>query len=247
MATSVWRGLVAATVLAAAGCASGGDDRRALHVFAAASLTDAFGEIEEAFEADHPDVDVVLNLGGSSSLREQILAGAPAAVFASADAASMDALVDAGEIAGTPEPFATNELELAVPGENRAGVSSLTDLARDDLLVGLCAEPVPCGDLARRVLHAAGVIPALDTEEPDARSLLTKLAEGELDVGLVYRTDVLAAGSDVRGIELPDDLSVSTAYPIATLTDDGAARDFVGFVLGDDGQGILDRFGFGAP
>ena len=223
---------VAIVLLLFAAC--GTDDEAALDVFAASSLTDAFAEIEAAFEAEH-DVDVVLNLGASSALREQILAGAPADVFASANQSNIDA------VAGESEVFATNRLQIVVPAANPGDVDGIDDLARDELLVGLCAVEVPCGELAQEALDDASVNASVDTEEPDVRSLLAKVAAGELDVGIVYRTDVLAAGGDVRGI----DLDVAATYPIAALTADGDA--FVDFVLGDEGQAILAEHGFGPP
>jgi molybdate transport system substrate-binding protein len=218
-------------------------------VFAAASLTDALDELATAFEASHPGVTVELNLAGSSSLREQILGGAPADVFVSADVAHMEALVEA-EAATAPKDVAVNRLEVAVPAGNAAGVRGLADLADPDLLIGLCAEEVPCGQFAREVLSAAGVVPAPDTNEPDVRALLTKIQTGELDAGIVYRTDVLAAGDAVEGIEIPADENVLARYPAATLTEadnPGGGAAFVAFLLSDEGQEILVSHGFTRP
>lgn len=218
-------------------------------VFAAASLTDAFTAIAEGFEARHGEVTVALNFAGSSSLREQVLAGAPADVFASADAADMDALVSEG-LVDEPRDFATNHLAIAVPAGNPGGVDGLDDFADDDLLIGLCAERVPCGSLARRALDRAGVDPAPDTDEPDVRALLTKIEAGELDAGLVYVTDVIAAGPEVLGIELPPEHDVVAAYPIAVV--DGSQRHdaavaFAAYVLAPEGQEVLAELGFGGP
>lgn len=232
--------------VALAGC--GDDDTGSIRVFAAASLTDAFAEVAEAFEAANPGASVELAFAGSSSLREQILDGAPADVFASASESDMDQLVAAGEV-DAPEVFATNRLQIVVPAGNPAGVTGLDDLADRRLLVGLCAVAVPCGELARRALAAAGVSPSPDTDEPDARALLTKVAAGELDVGLVYVTDVRSAGDRVDGIGIPGGLG-ATAYPIGAVTgagNPGLASAFVDFVLSDDGQAILAGHGFGRP
>jgi molybdate transport system substrate-binding protein len=218
-----------------------------VRVFAAASLTDTFAAIEAAFEDAEPGVDVELNFAGSSTLREQILGGAPADVFASADEPDMDRVVAAGAVAGQPEVFARNRMEIAVPVENPGGVNGLADLAEPDLLVGLCAVGVPCGDLARRVFAAAGIDPAVDTEEPDVRALLTKVAAGELDAGLVYVTDVLAAAGQVEGIDVPAGADIDTAYPIAVLDEApnaAGAQAFVDFVLSDAVRRILDDDGF---
>jgi molybdate transport system substrate-binding protein len=181
----------------------------------------------------------VLSFAGSSSLRAQILDGAPADVFASASSTDMDAVTDRSEV------FATNTLQVVVPADNPGDVAGLADLADPGLLVGLCAPQVPCGRLSRAALAAAGVEVAPDTEEPDVRSLLTKVAAGELDAGVVYRTDVLAAGEAVRGIDLPIGIDATAEYPIAALDPRGDA--FVAFVLGDEGRAILAAHGFGPP
>ena len=218
-------------------------------VFAATSLTDAFTELGTSFESDNPDVAVAFNFGASSALREQILAGAPADVFASANTSNMDEVVDGGA-ASDPQDFVTNLLEIAVPAGNEAGITGLDDFANPDLLIGLCAEEVPCGEFGRDALATAGVTPSIDTNEPDVRSLLTKVEAGDLDAGIVYVTDVMAAGDAVEGIDIPADDNVVATYPIAALTD-AASRDvadaFVEFVLSDEGRDILQSYGFDAP
>ncbi|MDX1566368.1 MAG: molybdate ABC transporter substrate-binding protein [Longimicrobiales bacterium] len=237
--------------------ADGGDaDRgtagpfRGVRVSAAASLTDAFREVESAFEEAHPQVDVMLNLGGTSALRVQILEGAPVDVFASASTAQMERVVTAGEAAGDPVVFARNRLQIAVPEGNPAGVEGLEDFGDPDLVIGLCAESVPCGELARRTLRRAGVTPAVDTHEPDVRALLTKIELGELDAGIVYATDVAAAEGAVEGIPIPPEVNVRAEYPIAVLArspNPDLASAFVDFVLSDAGQTILADHGFGGP
>lgn len=219
-------------------------------VSVASSLTEAFTEMETAFESANPKIDVVLNIGGSSALREQILAGAPADVFASANTSNMGLVVDAGDVAGEPAIFARNRLEIAVPVGNPGSVLGLADFARDGLLIGLCSESVPCGDYGRQVLQNAGVIPAVDTEEPNVRALLTKIEVGELDAGIVYETDVASTDGGVDGVEIPDGDNVHADYPIAVLAEapnaDGAAA-FVGFVLSEEGRAILADHGFVLP
>ncbi|HEU4894353.1 MAG TPA: molybdate ABC transporter substrate-binding protein [Acidimicrobiia bacterium] len=227
---------------------SGAEDE-ALVVSAAASLQDAFTEIAATFEEQRPGIEVLLNFAGSSTLREQILEGSPADVFASANISNMDAVVEAGETDGQPTTFASNRLQIAVPAGNPAGVASLSDFADESLLIGLCAEGVPCGDFARESLALAGVQPAVDTNEPDVRALLTKVGEGELDAGITYVTDVVASG-EVEGIEIPDELNVVAEYPIATLTSGSnpdAAQAFVDLVLSETGQEILRDHGFASP
>lgn len=242
--------LIVLVVLLVALAACGSDDPEGeLLVSSAASLTDAFAEVETAFEAANPNVDVILNLGGSSSLREQILGGAPADVFASANTTNMDQVVDGGEADG-PEIFVRNLLQIAVPAGNPAGISGLEDFANDALLIGLCAQDVPCGDFARTVLENAGVTAAIDTNEPDVRALLTKIELGELDAGITYVTDVASTGGAVEGVDIPDDVNVTAEYPIAALANapnpDSAAA-FVAFVLSDEGQAILNSYGFSSP
>lgn len=247
--------LLALAAAVAGGCGGGaaGADGELL-VFAAASLTDAFSDVGEAFAEANPGTEVQLNTGASSSLRVQVLDGAPADVFAPADPSHLDPLRRAGQLEGDGEVFARNRLQLVVPAGNPGRVAGLADLAQDDLLVGLCAEGVPCGDLARAALAAAGVTAAVDTAEPDVRSLLSKVEAGELDVGVVYRTDVAAAGDAVEGIDLPDGLGgrddVVATYRIAVLAgapEPDLARAFVDFVTGPDGRAILAEHGFDAP
>ena len=238
-----------ASVLALVGAACGSDDDATVTVFAAASLTHAFTELADAFETAEPGADVELSFAGSSSLRAQVIAGAPADVLATADEVTMAAVVAAG-LADAPTTFATNAPEIAVPSGNPAAVSGLADLADGDLLIGLCAAEVPCGDVARRALAAAGVRASVDTDEPDVRALLTKIAAGELDAGIVYRTDVRSAGDRVDGIGIDGADEVTTAYPIAVLddaSDPEAARRFVDFVRSAPGLAVLRSHGFGAP
>ncbi len=239
-------------LLAAGACGrSAGDpgDLRELVVSAAASLTDAFREIETAFEETNPGVDVILNVGGSAVLREQILSDAPVGVFASASLRIMDQVADAGRIEGPYRVFAHNRMTIAVPAGNPAGILGLDDLANETLLVGLCAPAVPCGYLAREVLAEAGVRPALDTEETNVRALLTKVEAGELDVAIVYVTD-LAASDGVEGIPIADRYNVDAEYPIGVLNgspQSADARVFAAFVLSAEGRRILEGHGFSLP
>jgi molybdate transport system substrate-binding protein len=234
----------------ATGCGGPAPAEVQLLVSAAASLTDAFHEIELAFEADRPQVDVILNLGASSALREQILAGAPADVFASANLSNMEQVEEAGEVAGEARVFTHNLLQIAVPAGNPAAVTGLADFANARLLIGLCAEEVPCGSFGRQALEKAGVSPSIDTNEPDVRALLTKIEAGELDAGITYMTDVAAAGGTVLGIDIPDAYNVVAEYPIAVLANaphPETASDFVEFVLSAEGQAILAAYGFASP
>lgn len=222
----------------------------AITVFAAASLTESFTELKEAFETEHPDATVEVNFGPSSSLAIQITEGAPADVFASASPSQMEVVVDAGAAEGEARDFAGNRLEIAVPPDNPGQVEGLADFAREELLIGLCAEEVPCGQFGRELLSQAGVRPAIDTNETDVRALLTKVGSGELDAGIVYVTDVQAADGEVEGIEVAEDENVVATYPIVPLAESGApevASAFVDFVLSEEGFAVLESYGFRAP
>jgi molybdenum ABC transporter, periplasmic molybdate-binding protein len=248
---------VAAAALLLAGCAAPAADPEpasegptgTVTVLAAASLTDVFDDLAARFEAEHPGVDVVLSYGGSSALAEQVVSGSPADVFASANESTMAIVSDAG-LAVAPVVFATNSLELVVSAGNPGGVTGLADLARPELAVALCDPVVPCGSAAQRLLDRVGVVARVDTLEEDVRAVLTKVALGEVDAALVYRTDAIAAGADVEGIEVPEAASLLTRYPVALLADarnPAAAQSFVDFVLGEVGRRVLTGAGFGAP
>lgn len=242
---------VAVAMMFTSGCsAAASDSHQEVVVSAAASLSDVFRDIEAAFEVAHPEFDVLLNLGGSAALREQILEGAPADVFAPANRDIMDQVADESEVVGTPVVFATNHMVLALPAGNPGGVVGLEDLARADLFVGLCAESVPCGMFAREVLSSAGVEPSIDTNEPDVRSLLLKIELGEIDVGIVYATDVLAAHGTVDWIGVPPEHDVEAEYPIAVLSgapNPSGGEAFIRFVTSDQGAAILAEHGFNLP
>ena len=242
--------LIAALATIALACGSAdAESREEVLLFAAASLTDAMEEIGSAFEAANSDFDVRLNLAGSSSLRVQILEGAPADVFASADSANMERVIEAGDAASS-SGLADNLLQIAVPAGNPGEITGLADFARDDLLIGLCDAGVPCGDLGRQALANAGVVAAVDTNEPDVRALLVKIEAGELDAGVVYVTDVRAAGDRVEGVPIPSHVNVATTYRIAELSaapNPVGADAFVSFALSEAAQAILGRHGFSVP
>jgi molybdate transport system substrate-binding protein len=249
--------LVAATAAVACGGDAGSDDTAAeggvsgsVVVFAARSLTDVFGELERRFEAAHPAADVVVDLEGSSALAARIQEAGGADVFASADEANMAKVVASGDVEGEPETFARNRLQIVVPRGNPGRVTGLVSFGDSSLLIGLCAQQVPCGRVARELLTRARVEPAVDTNEPDVRSLLAKVAAGELDAGLVYETDVRAAGDSVESLPTPGAAAVLATYVIAPL-DDAAnlrgARAFVDLVLSDEGRRVLTAHGFLAP
>ena len=186
-------------------------------VFAAASLTESFTTLGKQFEAAHPGTTVKFNFGASSTLAENIDQGAPADVFASASAKNMKQVVDAGG-ASDSKTFADNVMEMAVPPDNPANVSQVTDLANPKVKVALCQPEVPCGTVAQEVFKKADIAVKPVTQGADVKSVLTTVQLGEVDAGVVYKTDVQAAGTKVKGIEIPADQNASTSYPIAALT-----------------------------
>lgn len=231
-----------------------------LVVYAASSLTDAFEQIASEFEAANPGVDVLFNFGGSSELAAQLREGAPADVFASANARQMRVAREAGRIAGTPRTFAKNRLVLIVPADNPAGIAALRDLAAAGMSIVVAAEGVPVRDYTNTLLDRLAADPAYGeayraafmanvvSEEPNVRQVAAKVAFGEADAGLVYASDVTPDISDeVIALAIPDDLNTIAAYPIA-VTDDAAAPElaqaFVDFVLSDRGQAILVSWNF---
>lgn len=249
----------ASVALVVAGCGSSDADPAAstpaadltgtLTIFAAASLGEAFDEIAAAFEAEHPGVDVrPVVYDGSSTLAAQLVEGAEADVFASADEKNMTTVTDAG-LADDPRLFATNTLVIAVPAGDPGGVEDLSDLAEDSVTTVLCAPEVPCGAASAALLENAGVVVRAASLEQNVKAVLTKVAAREADAGLVYATDVM--GDDAVESIVPEGASdVVNHYPIAALAgapNPAAAEAFAAFVVGAGGQAILARLGFGAP
>jgi molybdate transport system substrate-binding protein len=219
-------------------------------VSAAASLTDVFPVIAQAFQKRYPGTTVRFNFGGSSTLVNQIKAGAPVDVLATASEPTMWTAVNAG-LVGKPLLFAKNTMAIAMPADNPARITKLADLARPGTLVGVCAATVPCGAAARELLALNKVSITPVTQELDVRSLLGKVVSGDLDAGIVYVTDVKAVGSKVKSISIPTSLNVTTTYPIATVgktTNPVAAQRFVDYVRYSlSAQGILRAYGFAKP
>ncbi len=258
--TSRLTALAAVAAVALAGCAAtpqadaptsaGSELSGSVSIYAAASLRTAFDRIAEEFEAENPGVDILpLVYDGSSTLARQIVEGAPADVFASADEKNMATVADAGLVAGSAELFASNTLVIVVPAGNPGGVTSLEDLADPGLSVVLCAPEVPCGAASATLLSQAGVTVQPVSAEQNVSAVLTKVAAGEADAGLVYRTDVVGR-EDIESIVPAGAEDVVNRYPIAALTgasNPDAASAFVEFVLGERGQAILADLRFGTP
>ncbi|MFF2493359.1 molybdate ABC transporter substrate-binding protein [Agromyces sp. NPDC058064] len=232
---------------------AGAEHSGELTIFAAASLGGVFDELATRFETLHPSLDVLpVTYDGSSVLATQLIEGAPADVFASADEPNLDRVADEGLVAGEPELFATNVLEIAVQPGNPLGIEGLDDLADGSAppVVVVCAAEVPCGRAAATLLADAGVELSPASEEQNVSAVLTKVRTGEADAGLVYVTDVRAADGDVEGIAIAGADAATNRYPIAALTgaaNPEAAAAFVEFVRSPEGAEVLAEFGFGAP
>jgi molybdate transport system substrate-binding protein len=226
-----------------------------LTVFAASSLRDAFQDLGRSFEEQHPGTSVSFNFAGSQELRTQVEHGARADVLASADPRTLHALADAG-LALQPQVFARNEPVIVVPAGNPAGIHSLADLPRARRLV-IGAPEVPIGEYTVRILEAASrrygpafgaaVEARVASRELNVRQVLGKVALGEADAAIVYRTDALASRGAVEVISIPPELNVVAEYPIAVLRgapSPGLARAFVELVLSSAGRAALARHGF---
>ena len=246
-------GLAAGLAACGAGDGDGEDgDERTLTVFAAASLQKPFEAIAERFEEDNPGVDVVLSFDGSQSLVDQLGAGAPADVLATADARTMARAEDAGTVR-VPQEFATNALTLIVPAGNPAGVTGL-DSSLDGAKLVVCAPEVPCGAATEQLEANAGVELTPVSEESKVSDVRGKVESGQADAGIVYRTDAAAAGDRVEAIDIAGADDVVNAYPIAVTADAGAdgqrfadAETWIRAVTSDWGRKILADAGFGAP
>lgn len=258
-------GVLLALVAACGGDGQGGEsssgDRLTgtVSVFAAASLTSAFGEISAALEADHPGLKVEFNFAGSQALVTQLGQGARADVFASADRAQMTAAQDAGIVAGEPVVFTHNRLTIVVPAGNPGGIAAPVDLARPGLKLVLANETVPVGRYTRQALDQMSADPAFGADfrarveanvvslEDNVKQVVTKVQLGEVDAGVVYRSDVTAAvRDDVEIVEIPDALNVVADYPIALVADgdERLGQAFIDAVLSPAGQAILAAHGF---
>lgn len=218
-----------------------------LTVAAAASLTDALTEVGDAFTAANPGVSLRYSFAGSSTIAQQIRQGAPIDVFVSAGTTSMDPVASEGLVIDVAD-IATNALQIATPPGNRAGVTGLADLERVSVVV--CDVEVPCGVAATRLFEQSDLSVQPVSLEPDVRAVLTKVATDEVDAGIVYVTDVRAAGDAVVGIAIPPEANVSTSYQAGVVAESAArdaARAYVSFLTSPAAQAILAAAGFGPP
>ncbi|HEU4782947.1 MAG TPA: molybdate ABC transporter substrate-binding protein [Ktedonobacterales bacterium] len=231
-----------------------------LNVFAAASLQGAFTDIGKAFSQAHSNVTVTFNFGGSDTLATQINQGAPADVFASANATQMNNVVTPGNIAGSAvKTFAHNRLVVIYPAANPANIQSLQDLGKSGVKVVLAAKTVPVGQYALQFLDLAAADPTYGASyktnvlknvvsyETDVKSVLSKVALGEADAGIVYTTDAATETGKVSTITIPDALNVIAVYPIGAVKASKqatTAQAFIDYVLSSEGQATLAKYGF---
>jgi molybdate transport system substrate-binding protein len=219
-------------------------------VFAASSLTAAFKDLGAAFTKAYPEATVTFSFDASSALVTQITQGAPADVFASADTANMDKLTTATLTGSTPVVFATNVLSIVVAAANPKSIKALNDLADAKLKVVLCDPTVPCGKYAKQSLDTAKVAVTPVSFEQNVKGVVTKVTTGEADAGIVYATDVKAAGDKASGVDIPAAVNVVAKYPIASTkssTHQDIDAAFIAFVTSPEGQAILATSGFGKP
>ncbi|MGH8860831.1 MAG: molybdate ABC transporter substrate-binding protein [Jatrophihabitantaceae bacterium] len=250
IAAAVCTALVAPACSSSAGAkSSAGHLSGSIKVFAASSLKEAFTTLGSQFEAAHQDTKVIFNFDASSALASSITQGQQADVFASASTKNMGTVVSAGD-ASASTSFVSNTMEIATPAGNPAKVTGIADLAEPGLKVALCDPAVPCGATAQEVFDKAKVGVRAITTEPDVKATLAVVEIKEVDAGMVYVTDVRAAGSKVTGVKIPDDINASTSYPIAALKNSGnpdLAKAWVDYVLSDVGQKVLRGAGFSRP
>ena len=238
--------------LAACGGGSGaGGERNApnsITVLAASSLTGAFTELGKRFESENPGVSVKFAFDSSATLAQQAVGGAPADVLATADQKTMDSAqqVQLDE----PKVFATNVMVLVTPADNPAGITSFSDLNTSSVKYVVCVPTAPCGSVGAALLKQNHITSDPVSTEVDVKSVLAKVTSGEADAGVVYKTDAIAAGDQVRTFPIPGTKSQVTTYPIVTLTQSkntSLSQEFINLVTGPSGQQVLRQAGFGPP
>jgi molybdate transport system substrate-binding protein len=246
--------VVPAVLLAACGSSAGAASTPtasalsgSISVFAAASLTDSFKVLGTTFQAAHPGVSVQFNFAGTPTLVTQIEQGAQADILASADTTNMNKLKGDGFTVGSPQVFAHNKLEIVVAPGNPTGITGLADLTKSGVIYISEAPTVPAGKYSLQALAKAGVSVTPKSLETDVKSVVGKIELGEADAGIVYTTDVKAAGSKVQGVAIPDADNVIATYPVAAVKgtkNSELANAFIAFVLASGGQSTLESFGF---
>jgi molybdate transport system substrate-binding protein len=250
-----WAAAALAAALLLAGCAStasggGTSQDQTLTVLAASSLTESFQRLGRIFEKQHPGTSVRFSFDSSATLAEQVAQGAPADILATADSRTMQAVVEAGAVTGSPQQFATNTLVLVVPTDNPAQIGSFADLDRPGTSYVVCVESAPCGALAAQQLAAHHITNPPRSREVDVKAVLTKVVLGEADAGLVYATDARAAEDDVDAMPVPGADRHPNTYPIAAVSGSShpqLAQEWLDLVRSEQGRRVLAAAGFGLP
>lgn len=244
-----WLAVLVVVAALGVGCSSDGPATNgSVHVLAAASLTEAFTQMGKDFEKAHPDANVTFSFAASSALAQQVNDGAPADVFVSADESNMKKVTDARS-AHAPQTIARNRLAILVGKGNPKGITGLSDLGKDGVVFVLCAAEVPCGRFGAAALAKANVTAKPASLEENVKAVVSKVTLGEADAGIVYVTDVKAAGGKTEGvdIDIADDPTLEAVYPIAVtkqVKNAAGARAWIDYVLSKDGQATLASFGF---
>ncbi len=255
--------VICAVMIVGSGCTSPTPNTQSskLTVFAAASLTDAFNEIGRSYQANHTDANITFNFDGTQILRTQIEQGANADVFASANLKQMNALKDQGLMNNSSVTvFAKNKLAIIVPAANPANITNLSDLARPGLKLVIGTKDVPCGDYTIQMLNKTANLTAFGvnfknrtlanvvSQEPNVNGIVTKVALGEADAGIVYVSDVpMQYKGRVQTIPIPGSANVLAQYPIGILSSSKnaqQAQSFIDFVTSSTAKAILQKYGF---
>ena len=232
-------------------CGTGDESgQQSIIVFAAASLKESFTEIGERFAKDNPGASVDFNFAGSSDLVTQLVEGASADVFASADTNNMVKAEQAELVDGKPVDFASNGLTIVTAPGNPKQVASFADLNKLSVSVVVCAEQVPCGSATAKVENATKTELRPLGEESSVTDVLNKVTSGQADAGVVYVTDALAAEDKVATVNFVESSVAVNTYPIAVLNGSpkpDLAKKFVDLVAGEYGQKVLSDAGFAKP
>lgn len=233
-----------------------------LTVFAASSLTDSFNDIKSAYQKIHPNVTITYSFAGSQALEQQLVNGAHADIFASADQTNMQKAI-AAQLVGTSQIFARNKLVVIVPANNPAHINSLLDLATHGIKIDVSASSVPAGHYTLQVLDNLGKLSGYGasyenavkanfvSEEDNDKAVVQKVQLGTVDAGIVYLTDITpAVAKQVQEITIPDAINVIASYPIAVTKSSpntSAAQAFIQYILSPQGQAILAKYHFLPP
>jgi molybdate transport system substrate-binding protein len=230
-----------------------------LNVFAAASLTESFNDIATQYHTSHPNVTLKYNFNGSQLLAQQIINGAAADVFASADTTNMQKVSNPG-LVNNPKIFVQNKLTVVIPTSNPGHITTLKDLAKKGLKIVVAAPSVPVGKYGLQMLDNMGksseygpsyesaVKANFVSQEENVKAVVQKVQLGEADAGIVYHTDVTnAIVNKVKLIDIPDNFNVIARYPIAVTKNSAhaaEAQDFVQYILSAGGQATLEKYRF---